>query len=1276
MSSAEAPAPAAAATAPKKSFWLKADKPDKQVADEELMEGPEEDKKKKDPEPPKLAFFSLFKYADSTDKALFAGGILFCVAAGALSPSLFLVFGKLLAAFSLIYTDPPAFEPELNKFILIFVYLGLGSFALNYIGTLCWRLTGERQSLRIRLNFMESLLKQDISFFDDRRAGDLAGRLSTDTFLIQNGISEKIGLALYFLFSFLGSFVVAYTQGWKMSLVITAAVPALGFVLVTTFSLLAKLTNEGQTDYAIAGSLATEVLSSIRTVFAFGGQKREADTYEKMLESSQGIRRRKLLSTGIGFGMVNLMIYSFIALGLWYGSTLLVSKEYTGDVVLIVFFALLVGSFSIGNLGPYATSFATAQGAAYEVYNIIDKKPTIVNKTSEGVQIPRFAKEIEFRNVQFHYPSRPDVPVLKNLNLKIPYGKTVALVGSSGSGKSTIIQMLQRFYDPIGGDIFVDGVNVKEINIRSFRNQIGVVSQEPVLFRYTVKENIRFGKLDATDAEIEEAAKAANAYEFIRSLPQGFNNDVGERGSLLSGGQKQRVAIARAIIKNPPILLLDEATSALDSQSEHVVQEALEKVSVGRTTVVIAHRLSTVKDADVIVVLEKGDVFEMGSHDELLAKKGRYYDLVMKQDLKKNENEGSEVTRSRTPTPTPQVISAQSRVVSKSGPLAGADADIEANLEPVAEKEKIQWKYLARLIGYNSQQWYFLAIAGVASTALGLAFPLYSLFFGKLIDAFFSPDVASVQSTINTWCLIFLLIGVAGFAASFLQIVFVGLYGSKIFVKVRVLAMRNILRQEVGWFDESRNSSSNLGEILGKDVESLEALMDQTIAQAWGSIVNAVAGSIIGFYYSWKLTLVALALLPFSTLGVLLETKSQLGSNDKTKGYYEQATFIANEAIFNVRTVVSLGLEDFFIDQYRKELNKPFKIAFNACFLAAFGPAFAQSAQFFTYAVSYYYGGTLVRTGESTFQSMNIVIQSVFFMSLALGQVGALSPNITKALLSANKVFGLVDRVTLMDTTAGKPVPKEKMTGHVRLKDARFSYPTRPDTKVLRGITFDVNPGTTIGLVGASGSGKSTIISLVQRFYDPTSGSLSFGAVGDELNAPEYKLEELRSFMAIVSQEPTLFARSIAENIRYGNENATMDDIIQAAKDANIHEFISSLPEGYETSAGERGAQLSGGQKQRIAIARALVRNPKFLLLDEATSALDTESEAVVQDALNRASVGRTTLVVAHRLSTIQNADCTFVFKDGVVAEKGTHQELLELRGIYYGLVEQQRLAN
>ncbi|KAJ3079677.1 ATP-binding cassette, sub-B (MDR TAP), member 4, partial [Rhizoclosmatium hyalinum] len=557
---------------------------------------------------------------------------------------------------------------------------------------------------------------------------------------------------------FLGGILFSVVAGWKMALVVTAAVPALGIVLASTFALLAKLTNQGQTDYAEAGALATEVLGSIRTVFAFGGQKREGDAYEKLLVDSQGIRRKKIFSTGIGFGTVNLMIYAFIALALWYGATLLVKGEYQGQNVMIIFFTLLVGSFSIGNLGPYATSFASAQGAAYEVYSIIDRKPTVVKSVTEGVNIPRFAKEIEFRNVKFNYASRPDVQVLNGLNLKIPYGKTVALVGSSGSGKSTIMQMLQRFYDPVEGSVLIDGVDLKDANVRSFRSQLGVVSQEPVLFRYSVKENIRFGKLDATDKEIEEAARAANAYDFIKELPEGFDNDVGERGSLLSGGQKQRVAIARAIIRNPPILLLDEATSALDSQSEQIVQDALEKASVGRTTIVIAHRLSTIKDADLIVVLEKGEVAEMGTHNELLAKKGRYHELVSRQELKKNEKEeDADIERDTTPTPLEKAAVVG---LSTSTELVNVVATDGKEKTPVAEKEKVNFKNLLRLIGYNSQQWYFLAISATAATGLGLAFPLYSLFFGKLIAAFFDPNVSSLQDQINTWCLVFLVIGI------------------------------------------------------------------------------------------------------------------------------------------------------------------------------------------------------------------------------------------------------------------------------------------------------------------------------------------------------------------------------------------------------------------------------------------------------------------------------------------------------------------------------------
>lgn len=385
-------------------------------------------------------------------------------------------------------------------------------------------------------------------------------------------------------------------------------------VLAISMGILAKiqasLTENELKAYAKAGGVAEEVFSSIRTVMAFGGQKKEIDRFQDNLAYAKQAGIKRGMATGIGAGLVWGIIYASYALAFWYGISLILaacdSNSYTSSDLLIVFFSVLIGAMQIGQAAPYMEAFSVARGAAASIFAIIDRVPPIDSSSNEGRVPDEMKGKISFKNIHFHYPSRPDVKILQGISFDVTPGQTVALVGASGCGKSTCIQLLQRFYDPLSGSITIDGNEIRELNIGWLREQMGVVGQEPVLFGTTIGENIRYGRDGVSYEEMERAAKAANAHDFIQKLPNKYDTLVGERGAQLSGGQKQRIAIARALVRHPKILLLDEATSALDTQSESVVQKALDRARQGRTTIIVAHRLTTIKNADRIIVIKGG----------------------------------------------------------------------------------------------------------------------------------------------------------------------------------------------------------------------------------------------------------------------------------------------------------------------------------------------------------------------------------------------------------------------------------------------------------------------------------------------------------------------------------------------------------------------------------------------------------------------------------------------------------------------------------------------
>uniref|UniRef100_A0A668RTY9 ABC-type xenobiotic transporter n=1 Tax=Oreochromis aureus TaxID=47969 RepID=A0A668RTY9_OREAU len=586
-------------------------------------------KKKKKEKPPKMPMVSpikVFRFADRWDVLMIIAGTVMSMANGVVLPLMFIVLGDMTDSF--IAQIPQT--PDTSYHAICFSIMGAGVLVTAYLQVALWALAAGRQVKRIRILFFHQIMRQDIGWFDVNETGELNTRLTDDVYKIQEGIGDKVGMLIQGFTSFVVSFIIGLSKGWKLTLVILAVSPVLGISAAFFSMVLTSFTSKEQTAYAKAGAVAEEVISSIRTVFAFSGQEKEIERYHKNLEDAKRMGIKKAISANISMGVTFLFIYLSYALAFWYGSTLILNGEYTIGTVLTVFFSVLTGAFSLGQTSPNIQTFASARGAAYKVYNIIDHVPSIDSYSEAGYKPESIKGDIEFKNVHFSYPSRDDIKVLNGLNLTVKRGQTFALVGSSGCGKSTTIQLLQRFYDPQEGNV-IDGHDLRSLNVRHLREMIGVVSQEPILFATTITENIRYGRTDVTQEEIVQAAKEANAYDFIMKLPDKFETLVGDRGTQMSGGQKQRIAIARALVRNPKILLLDEATSALDAESETIVQAALDKVRLGRTTLIVAHRLSTIRNADVIAGFRDGKVVEVGTHSELMEGRGVYQTLVSMQ---------------------------------------------------------------------------------------------------------------------------------------------------------------------------------------------------------------------------------------------------------------------------------------------------------------------------------------------------------------------------------------------------------------------------------------------------------------------------------------------------------------------------------------------------------------------------------------------------------------------------------------------------------------------
>ncbi|NWV06037.1 ABCBB protein, partial [Ptilonorhynchus violaceus] len=1184
-------------------------------------------------------------------------------------------------------------ELEMTKFAGYYAGIGCAILVLGYLQIYFWVMSAARQIQKIRKAYFRKIMRMDIGWFDCTSVGELNTRISDDVNKINEAIADQAAIFIQRITTFVCGFLLGFVSGWKLTLVIIAVSPLLGAGAAVYGLAVAKLTGRELKAYAKAGAVADEVLSSIRTVAAFGGEKKEVERYDKNLVFAQHWGIRKGIILGLFTGYMWFIIFLSYALAFWYGSKLVLEEEeYSPGTLLQVFFGVLVGALNLGQASPCLEAFATGRGAATNIFETIDKKPTIDCMSEDGYKLDKVQGEIEFHNVTFNYPSRPDIKILDNLNMVIKAGETTAFVGASGAGKSTTVQLIQRFYDPVDGMITLDGHDIRSLNIQWLRSQIGIVEQEPVLFATTIAENIRYGRDEATMEDIIKAAKQANAYNFIMDLPQQFDTHVGEGGSQMSGGQKQRIAIARALVRNPKILLLDMATSALDNESEAIVQEALHKARLGRTAISIAHRLSAIKATDVIVGFEHGRAVERGTHEELLKRKGVYFMLVTLQskgDTAPNREE-TETAENSVVEPNLENVQSFSRGSYQASLRASLrqrsrsqlsnvvpDTPLAVTLALAQKKEKIQDESgveedakpvpFTRILKYNASEWPYLVLGSLAAAVNGAVSPLYSLLFSQILGTFSILDEENQKNQINGVCVLFVLVGVLSFFTQFLQGYTFAKSGELLTRRLRKIGFQAMLGQDIGWFDDRKNSPGALTTRLATDASQVQGATGSQIGMIVNSFTNIGVAMIIAFYFSWKLSLVILCFLPFLALSGAVQAKMLTGFASQDKKALESAGRIASEALSNIRTVAGIGKEKMFIDNFEKHLDMPYRAAIKKAHVYGLCFGFAQSIVFIANAVSYRYGGFLVDTEGLHYSFVFRVISAIVTSGTALGRASSYTPNYAKAKTSAARFFQLVDRLPKISVYSEKGEKWDDFKGSIEFLNCKFTYPSRPDIQVLKGLSIAVKPGQTLAFVGSSGCGKSTSVQLLERFYDPEKGSVLI----DGHDSKNVNVQFLRSKIGIVSQEPVLFDCSIADNIKYGSntKEVTMEKVIEAAQKAQLHKFVMSLPNKYETNVGAQGSQLSRGQKQRIAIARAIIRDPKILLLDEATSALDTESEKTVQAALDKAREGRTCIVIAHRLSTIQNADIIAVMSQGLIIERGTHDELMAMEGAYWKLV-------
>ncbi|PUU81302.1 ABC transporter-like protein [Tuber borchii] len=1233
------------------------------------------------------SYFSLYRPLNTwRQRAILLLAIILSLAAGAPLPIIGVIFGKIINHF------PPT-EEELQTRIGQLLGAAVAYFFITWGWATCWGIVGERVSRGLREDLLRKAVGMEIAYFEIE-CPDIANRLTADTQTIQLGTSEKAGLFLQSVSYFVAAFTVGFALNARLAGVLFATVVPTMFVVITFGSKLVSKYAREATEYSEkATSVAEGAITAVQVVQAFDALDKLADEHLRFMRPAIVKGIKKSFAGALMLGLVYFVAYSANALAFWQGSQQIAEGSFNrgegAGTVYTVVFLILDASFVIGSFGPFLQTFALAAAAGEKIISMLDRPDPIINVYSaQGLSMPEPAEQndIVLDNVTFIYPARATIKVVEGINLTFEAGKVTAIVGPSGSGKSTIAAMLMRFYDPAFGRVKVGSYDLRELNIRDYRRHVALVNQEPVLFSGTVMENIHHGLLHkeglGENEAIElcyQAARDANAYDFIASLPNGFNTKLGGASATqLSGGQKQRISIARALVSDPSILLLDEPTSALDSQSEAVVLDALDKAKSkkGRTTIMIAHRLATVRGADKIIVIQNGHVVEEGTHESLLEARGAYRALVRSQRLWGANSSASSLSSAKTK------VHDDTRPAERTGER---NEDQRQKNEALAIEESqalSSGALIRRCLSLSKPDAPIIVIGLVASIITGGIILGEAVLFGNLISTLNNQrSSVELKSRADSFSLIFFVLALIALAAYTTSGSAFGIVSERLIRRIRDISLKNILRQDIAWFQTPSHSPAALVSMLNMDTGHLSGLSGVILGTIFSVTTSMVGGVILAHVIAWKIAIVLLAAVPIMLASGFLRLRVLAKFQQRHETAYVEAAALATEACTAIKTIAALGRENDITRLYGEAVDKPYRESLRFIVTGNFWLALALSITYFVYALAYYWGSRQVRNGNYTQLDFFIVLPALLFSAQASGQMFSLAPEVTRAKSAALSVFKVHDQKPTIDTDSQPPpseksvtaLPRARNGSKVEFRGVEFRYAARPDVPALDGMSCTIEPGQFVAFVGYSGAGKSSAVALLERFYDVSSGSI----LVDDVDVRAIPVRDHRSRISLVSQEPCLFSGSIHFNVSLGvgsGKEVSRNDVERVCKMCGLHDFIMGLPEGYETDCGTNGSQLSGGQKQRVSLARALMRDPAILLLDEATSALDSHSEKLIQEAVASASRGRTCIVVAHRLASIQMADCIYVFENGKIIEQGKHDELVARDGIYAAMSRQQSL--